>query len=86
VAMESANEKVLLGAGYTRPALWVSLIGNGLRVPLAWLFASHWAMGAHGVWWAINATSFLKCSLQFTLVQRRRWLHIQAPIASHAQA
>ncbi len=83
VAMESANEKVLLGAGYTRPALWVSLIGNGLRVPLAWLLASHWAWGAHGVWWAINATSFLKAGLQFTLVQRRRWLDVRPQIAPH---
>ena len=86
VAFESANEKVLLGAGYTRPALYVSLIGNGIRVPLAWLFASHWAMGAHGVWWAINVTSLLKASLQFTLVQRRHWLDAHSPIASRALA
>jgi Na+-driven multidrug efflux pump len=82
VAMEAANEKVLLGAGYTRPALYVSLIGNGARVPLAWFLATHVGMGAHGVWWAINITSVIKAGLHFTLVQRRRWLVLQAPIAS----
>jgi putative MATE family efflux protein len=74
VAFESANEKVLLGAGYTRPALWISLLGNGLRVPLAWWLAFHLGLGAHGVWWAINVTSGLKACLQFALVQRGRWL------------
>jgi putative MATE family efflux protein len=85
VALESANEKVLLGAGYTQPALWVSLIGNGLRVPLAWLFAIHASMGAHGVWWAINVTSLLKASLQFALVERGRWLSFQPAIATHSE-
>jgi MATE family, multidrug efflux pump len=74
VSQEAANEKILIGAGYTRPALWVSLTGNGLRVPLAWLLALHFSMGASGVWWAINLTSMLKASLHFTLVQRKRWL------------
>lgn len=74
VALESAHEKVLLGAGYTRPALWVSLTGNGLRIPLAWLLGLRLGLGAHGVWWAINITSVLKCSLQVALVQRGRWL------------
>lgn len=79
VALESAHEKALLGAGYTRPALGVSLIGNGVRIPLAWWLAIDQGHGAHGVWWALNATSFLKASLQYTLVQRRGWL-------SHAPA
>ncbi len=86
VAQESANEKVLLGAGYTRPALWVSLIGNGVRVPLAWLLAYRFAMGVHGVWWAINLTSMLKASLQFALVRRGRWLEREPTIASPAAA
>lgn len=84
VAMEAANEKVLLGAGYTRPALWISLIGNGVRVPLAWLLATRLGLGSEGVWWAINLTSMLKASLHFALVQRRRWLVLHSPIAPRA--
>ncbi len=74
VAQEAANEKILLGAGYTTPAMWVSMLGNALRVPLAWLFAIRFGFAAVGVWWAINATSVLKAALQFRLVEQRTWL------------
>ncbi len=85
VAIEAANEKVLLGAGYTRPAMWVSMLGNGLRVPLAWLLAIQFDFGVHGVWWAINLTSALKASLQFALVARGRWLVAPIAVASGAR-
>ena len=81
VALEAANEKVLLGAGYTRPALWVSLIGNGIRVPLAWFLSTRMGLGVHGVWWALSLTSALKAGLQFALVERRCWLVPQRTIA-----
>ncbi|MBI5435087.1 MAG: MATE family efflux transporter [Planctomycetes bacterium] len=74
VAMEAANEKILLGAGYTARAMWVSMLGNGLRVPLAWYFGVSAGYGALGVWWSLNVTSLLKASLHFWLVQRGRWL------------
>ncbi|MCE9592832.1 MAG: MATE family efflux transporter [Planctomycetes bacterium] len=74
VAQESANEKILLGAGYTARAMWVSMLGNGLRVPLGWYLGVRAGFGALGVWWALNATSVLKAALQFWLVQRGRWL------------
>lgn len=74
VAFEAANEKILLGAGYTARAMWVSMFGNGLRVPLAYWLGVREGFGALGVWWTLNATSLLKASLQFWLVQRGRWL------------
>lgn len=74
VAQEATNERILFGAGYTRWAMWISLFGNGLRVPLGYLFGIAWGFGAPGVWWALNATSVLKAALQFRLVQRKTWL------------
>lgn len=74
VAFEAANEKILLGAGYTARAMWVSMLGNGLRVPLAYWLGVREGYGALGVWWSLNVTSLLKASLQFWLVQRGRWL------------
>jgi putative MATE family efflux protein len=76
VAVETANEKVLLGAGHTRPILWVGPLGNLLRVPLGALFALTLGAGAAGVWWAINLTTYLKAFLFWRLVERRRWLQL----------
>ena len=75
VAHEAVNEKILLGAGYTRAPMWVSMSGNLARIPLAWLFALGFGLGTAGVWWAINATTVYKALLQRRLVQRGRWLH-----------
>ena len=73
VAMETVHEKVLLGAGHTAPISWISVPGNLLRVPLAWLFAVEWGAGAAGVWWAINATTLLKAVAFVWLVHRGTW-------------
>jgi Na+-driven multidrug efflux pump len=74
VGVETVNEKALLGAGYTRPILWIAGVGNGLRVPLAWLLSSLLGLGALGVWWAINATTGIKALLFWRAVEERRWL------------
>lgn len=73
VAMETVHEKVLLGAGHTAPISWISVPGNVLRVPLAWLFAVELGGGAAGVWWAINATTLLKAVAFVWLVHRGTW-------------
>jgi len=75
VAMETVNEKVLQGAGHTRPILWISTFGNLLRIPLAWVLAISLGWAGHGVWWAINVTTWLKAWLFHREVQRGRWLH-----------
>jgi len=74
VAVETANERVLLGAGRTRAILWISPICNLLRLPLGALLAFPFALGAAGVWWAINATTCLKAFLYWDRVQRGPWL------------
>lgn len=74
VAAETANEKILLGAGHTRPQLWISPLGNLLRVPLGWVLALPLGLGAAGVWIAIDLTSFLKATLFWREVQRGPWL------------
>jgi len=73
VALETVNEKVLLGAGRTTPIFWVSVPGNALRLPLGWLLAGPVGLGVTGVWWAINATTLLKALAYFVLVRRGSW-------------
>lgn len=75
VAMETVNEKVLQGAGHTRPILWISSFGNVLRIPLAWVLAISLGWAGQGVWWAINLTTWLKAWLFHREVERGRWLH-----------
>jgi MATE family multidrug resistance protein len=74
VAAESVNEKVLLGAGRTRTIFCISVPGNVLRIPLAWLLALHAGFGSAGVWWAVNLTSLLKSTAFYWAVESRRWL------------
>ncbi|HED64870.1 MAG TPA: MATE family efflux transporter [Planctomycetes bacterium] len=80
VAVETANEKILLGSGRTRPILWISPLGNLLRIPLGWLLSGPIALGAAGVWWAINATTGLKAYLFWHRVEHGSWLdEVMAP-------
>ena len=81
VAVEAVNEKTLLGSGQTRPIMWISMLGNLLRLPLGWICASGTlgimpsAMaGAAGVWWSINLTTMLKAYLFWGRVQSGNWL------------
>ena len=74
VAVETVNEKVLQGAGHTRPIFWISSLGNVLRIPLAWSLAIGAGWAGAGVWWAINATTGLKAWLFWREVEARRWL------------
>jgi putative MATE family efflux protein len=74
VALEAVNEKVLLGAGHTRSILVIASLSNALRLPLAWAFAIHWGGGAAAVYWTLNATSLLKATLFWRMVERRHWL------------
>ncbi len=74
VSVETVNEKILLGSGHTRPILWIAGIGNVMRIPLAWILASALGLGALGVWWAINATTYFKAAMFYREVQGRGWL------------
>lgn len=74
VAIEAVNEKVLLGSGQTRPILWISPLGNVLRIPIGWVLALTLGFGSIGVWWAINVTTTLKAFLFWRKVQEGTWL------------
>ncbi|MFT5052605.1 MAG: MATE family multidrug resistance protein [Chlamydiales bacterium] len=74
VAVESVNEKFLLGAGRTKPIFWISVPGNALRVPLAWGLAVGLSWGAAGTWWAINVSTFLKAAAFTWIVKRGHWM------------
>lgn len=73
VAHEAIHEKILLGAGHTRPIFLISVPGNALRIPLAWYLSTHLGLGAVGVWWSINATTLLKASAYFLVVRSLDW-------------
>ena len=77
VAEEIVNEKILYGAGHPGAILRISAPANLLRIPLAWVLSQPLGLAASGVWWAINATTYLKAALFYREVQRGRWV---API------
>ena len=79
VALEAVEEKVLLGVGKTRPIFWVSVPGNAIRLPLAWLLAVQAGLGAAGVWWTINLSTLLKAAAFHLQVRRLGELRDDAP-------
>jgi Na+-driven multidrug efflux pump len=77
-AAQSVFEQALAGAGYT---FWMSIlntVGNGLRVPLCWMFAIRFDLGSAGAWWAMNATNALKLVAIFLIYTRGRWTQAAA--------
>ena len=73
VALEALFEGVLNGSGATRQTFWSTVPFNLMRVPLAWVLAFPMGMGAAGVWWAINITTFMKAGTKVVLVRWGRW-------------
>ena len=64
---------MLNGSGATRQTFWSTVPFNLMRVPLAWVLAFPMGMGAAGVWWAINITTFMKAGTKVVLVRWGRW-------------
>lgn len=77
VAWETLEEGILGGAGATRPIFWGSMPFNVLRVPLAWALAFPLGLGAAGVWWAINLTTYAKAGVKGWVVWRGRWAKLE---------
>jgi len=77
VAWESLFMGVFQGAGDTRTAFWLSMPINVLRVPLAWVLAFPAGMGAAGIWWAINVTTYMKVAAKGAFVARGGWAELE---------
>ncbi|GMR22446.1 MAG: MATE family efflux transporter [Acidobacteriota bacterium] len=76
VALESLTEGVLAGAGDTRTVFLYSAPINALRIPLAWLFAFPLGMGAAGIWWVVNITTYFKALGKGYAVWRGKWAEL----------
>ncbi len=74
LAWEALSEGVLCGAGDTRSVFRYSVPFNILRIPLAWFLAFPLDLGAAGIWWAINLTTYAKATCKGWAVVRGKWL------------
>ena len=72
-AAEMVYGDAMAGAGSATLAACVSIPGNVLRVPLAWVFAIELDWGLEGVWWAIVASALLKGVGMWLLYLSGRW-------------
>ncbi|MFT7462863.1 MAG: Na+-driven multidrug efflux pump [Pseudohongiellaceae bacterium] len=72
-AAEMVYGDAMAGAGSAMLAACVSIPGNVLRVPLAWLFAVELDWGLEGVWWAIVASALFKGLGMTLLYLSGRW-------------
>lgn len=77
VSWEALAEGVLGGAGDSRTIFWLSAPVNAVRVPLGWLMALPLGLGANGVWWAINVTSWGKALGKGIAAARGRWVRVR---------
>lgn len=85
VSIETVNEKVLLGSGFTRPIGPITLVGNLIRLPLAWLMTVVFGWGAAGVWWAINLSTYFKAFSYRRVVEQGEWLTHEITLGETAQ-
>lgn len=74
VASQAVDERVLIGAGYTRPILFITGSGDLLRIPFGYWTAVTLGWGAAGVWWTINASTLYKAILLRRVVRKGDWL------------
>jgi len=72
-ALEMVYGDAMAGAGSSALAAAISIPGNILRVPLAWLFAIEFDWGLEGVWWAIAASAVFKGVGMTALYLSGRW-------------
>jgi MATE family multidrug resistance protein len=77
VAWESLAEGVLQGSGDTRTVFRWSFPLNALRVPLCWALAGPLGLGAAGVWWGINLTTWVKAAGKGRAALRGDWTRVQ---------
>ncbi len=79
-AMAVTSFFALNGAGDNRFTMVVNLVcGWGLKLPLAWLFASHLGLGAPGAWLGLTAEIVVAASLYLWRARGSRWLEGDPP-------
>lgn len=65
----------LNGAGDNRFTMFINLFcGWGLKIPLAWLFASHLGLGAPGAWIGLTAEIVVAAGLYLWRTRGSQWL------------
>ncbi len=72
-ALETVYSDAMAGAGSTARTVAISIPGNALRIPLAWLFALGLGWGLQGVWIAILVSAALKAAGVTALYVSGRW-------------
>lgn len=72
---EIVLEGAFSGAGDTWPPMIVAIPGAIARIPLAWLLAEYWGLGANGIWWAISSTTIVKAVVLYVWFARGSWKH-----------
>ena len=77
VAFETLEDGVLNGAGDTATVFWWSVPLNLVRIPLAWYLAIYMGLGAAGIWWGINLTTYLKTLGKSVSLMRGRWARME---------
>jgi len=60
MSIEIMTQGAFAGFGKTIPPSIVSVLFNGLRIPLALILSKSSLLGLNGVWWSISITSVLK--------------------------
>lgn len=64
------------GAGDTVRPLWMTLVSMwGLRVPLAWVLAHTFHLGAAGCWISMSATQAIQGIIAIWMFKRGHWKH-----------
>lgn len=75
MAIEIVMEGAFSGAGYTWPAMLVSVVGSVARVPLAYYFSFGLDAGVSGVFWSITLTTIVKGIVLLIWFSRGTWRH-----------
>ncbi len=60
MSLEIMTQGAFAGFGKTIPPSIVSVVFNGLRIPLALMLSMETSLGLNGVWWSISITSVIK--------------------------
>lgn len=73
MGIEIVMEGAFGGAGNTMPPMLVSIVGTGLRIPMAILFISMLGLGYPGIYWALTVSTILKGATILVWFRAGRW-------------